>query len=970
MHDLALLRCIAHSSAQAVRLVAGGERSTASTQRPDSDTDIDTDTAKNKVVQGQESRLEESLNELQACLRIHLSECSKNGRQDDTSTIGELATSCSALCGRILAAVQTARGPKRIGKSFDTLNSTRTVLSHSRQALELRKLSERMQDLQTNLASQVRKVLSIYILDSKHQLRQIQVESRRWQCPKSARQKTLSSALRSLETRLRSLQLESPSRVLSPQDIEAFQIHINQMRDQQRCIKRNHVILKSLAFKSHVSRHDTIPEAHQRTFSWVFSTPESQGPSSDLSLKAWLERDSGVFWVSGKPGAGKSTLMKFIADHERTHAALSKWSSPKRTVIVSHYFWCAGTHMQRSHNGLLQTLLFEILRQLPDAIETLLPERWSSPTLANWTMPDLYQALHQIIGRRNLPVKFCFFIDGLDEFEGDHLALCHELKTLAKSENVKLCLSSRPWTVFEQVFGDGKSGHLRLHDVTKNDIANFVLDRFAQYPEIAKNWTPDDFQSIALKISERSQGVFLWVSLATKHLIESLSEGDSSSSALDRLHQYPTDLDDFFSYSLEANPASDQTKMATSLLITEAAENPLDVGIYYFHEMESADPDYFLALSPEPPSRLEHRRQLSRTKQQLETICRGLLKVDQRTGVVNCLHRTVRDYLDQRQTKTMLRSKAPQGFSPSLCLLKACAAWTKSSRAALSEEPKSEFLSSITSLLAASAQIQSREEVALCRRILDDLDACLVAKGPAAEESLQILRTQVVRHRLWQYLSDIQTRQPRYFDMPEVPALVLALFPDYEIGEVRERRRPTGWDEATRKTLLCLFHQGQDPNQPFSTAETLGAKTEKTPWVVLCEHVLPQHDDKHTGNMRKFQARLKSSLENGILEAFLSSGANANARCQRPGKAASVAATDYLLHAFRLCVEGDQVLKELYLEHIHWFIPKEQDHSNAVVQDFFRIMEKTCGKDGSKFLQQVSEKLLQGSTQRRRENIQ
>ncbi|OAA49691.1 NACHT nucleoside triphosphatase [Cordyceps fumosorosea ARSEF 2679] len=771
--------------------------------------------------------------------------------------------------------------------------------------------------------------------------------------------------------------------MLSPNDITLYQTQIQQSRDQTRYLQRDHAVLRSLAFRSNVARHDTIPEAHQKTFSWVFSVPRSQNedepppPSSsssssslfspNLSLHTWLERGHGIFWVSGKPGAGKSTLVKFIADHERTRTALARWSAPKQAAVVSHYFWCAGTPMQRSHAGLLQTLLFEMLRQLPDDIEHLLPERWGSSG-GTWSIPELYRAIYDIVGRDDLPVRFCFFVDGLDEFDGDHEALCRELLALARSENVKLCLSSRPWSVFEEAFGANKMGHLRLHDVTKNDIVDFVLDHFAQHPETTMHLKPSDVQTIALEISQRSQGVFLWVSLATKSLLEALTQDHSPSDLLDRLREYPPELDDLFTYNLDAVPTSDQATMATSLLITEAAEKPLHVGIYHFHAMERADPDYVLALSPEPPGRLEYRRQLAHAAQQLRGVCRGLLAVDPKTSVVSCIHRTVRDYLDQPATKAMLSSRAPPGFSPSLCLVRAAAAWTKTSRAAVSDEPRAEYLSSVTTLLAAAAQIHLPEDAEACRRLVDDLDDCLVSKGPGAEESLQILRTQVVGHRLWWYLSDVQARRPGYLDvLIEVPPLVLALFPDYQIGEVaRERRRPP-WDEAAKKTVLCLLDQGQDPNQPFSTAETLAAKTEKTPWVVLCEHVLPHHDDNapHAGKKAQ-QAQLKSALETGILGAFLSRGADARARCERPGKPVSVVATDYLLHAFRLCGdEDDEVLQELYLQHVHWFAPKDPEHLNAVMGDFLRLVERARGQGEGppRFLQQVSKKLLEVSTQ-------
>ncbi|KAJ6784596.1 hypothetical protein PWT90_05520 [Aphanocladium album] len=959
MDDLALLQCVARCSALALCLIAGGD---AVAHRPPMD-DTDTNTNTNDTSQNEHSeKLEVSLHDLDSMMSRP---SGQNRRLEDASAIKELATSCKSLCSRVLAAAQDSRAPKRIGTSLNTWKASRPAVGSSRQGFELRNLSERLQDLQRSLTSQVGKILTNCVTISRRQIRQMQLDSRRFQCRESARLRILSRLLRSLELKSRSLQQESSDAILSPDDINLFQNQIRKMEEQQIYLKQDHALLKSLAFKSNVARHDTIPEAHQQTFSWVFtSNKPEEASSSDYSLRAWLERGSGIFWVSGKPGAGKSTLMKFIADHESAQKALSIWSAPKRSIIVSHYFWCAGTQMQRSHNGLLQTLLFEILRQLPDVIETLLPARWGVYHMSSWTRDELYQALSDIISRPDLPVKFCFFIDGLDEFEGDHLELCRELMTLVKSENVKLCISSRPWSVFEDAFGSGKTGYLRLHDVTANDIVDFVLDRFGQHSDVTAALTRDESQTLALAISEKSQGVFLWVSLATKCLLEALLLGYSYSQLLDDLHQYPSELDDFFTYNLETIPTGDQVRMATAFLITEAAERPLDIGIYYFHEMEFSDPEYVLKLSPEPPSRLEYRRQLSQTAQQLEVLCRGLLAVDQKTGTVNCLHRTVRDYLDQAEIKAMLSSKAPSGFAPTLCLLKASAAWTKSSRATMSEEPKSEFLSCITSLLVAAAQLQRSEDLALCKQLLDDIDDCLVAKGPSAEESLQIFRTQVISHQLWQYLTDIQTRKPQYFDTLEVPPLVLAVLPGYEIGEVRDRR--LRWDNATKNTVLCLFDQGQDPNKPFSTAETLGAKTEKTPWVVLCEQILPQHDDEHAINIRRLQSHLKLALETGILGTFLQHGANPNARCQRPGKPVSVLATDYLLHAFRFRPEDDQTLKELYLKNTHWFAPKEADHLNAVINDFFRLVERAQGQGDPSFLQQVSENLLTLSTQLQR----
>lgn len=40
----------------------------------------------------------------------------------------------------------------------------------------------------------------------------------------------------------------------------------------------------------------------------------------------WLSFGNGIFHISGKLGSGKSTLMKFLCEHERTIAELQKWA--------------------------------------------------------------------------------------------------------------------------------------------------------------------------------------------------------------------------------------------------------------------------------------------------------------------------------------------------------------------------------------------------------------------------------------------------------------------------------------------------------------------------------------------------------------------------------------------------------------------------------------------------------------------
>jgi hypothetical protein len=55
-------------------------------------------------------------------------------------------------------------------------------------------------------------------------------------------------------------------------------------------------------------------------------------------------------------------------------------------------------------------------------------------------------------------------VDGLDEYEGDHGEMAELIRMLAKSSNVKICVSSRPYLVFDDALQDCPG--LRLQDLT------------------------------------------------------------------------------------------------------------------------------------------------------------------------------------------------------------------------------------------------------------------------------------------------------------------------------------------------------------------------------------------------------------------------------------------------------------------------------------------------------------------------
>ncbi|KAM4054942.1 hypothetical protein HRG_005758 [Hirsutella rhossiliensis] len=151
-----------------------------------------------------------------------------------------------------------------------------------------------------------------------------------------------------------------------------------------------------------------------------------------------------------------------MADHDKTHKALEKWVCPKKHVVAAHYFWTLGSKTQKSQKGLLQTFLYDVFRISPELKGD------------ECTLHELLDALRRIAEHRAFGVGHCIFIDGIDDFDGDHFELRHLLQTLSRSANLKFCLSSRPLNVFEDAFGaDPASKLYYIHDLTRQDILPF-----------------------------------------------------------------------------------------------------------------------------------------------------------------------------------------------------------------------------------------------------------------------------------------------------------------------------------------------------------------------------------------------------------------------------------------------------------------------------------------------------------------
>lgn len=370
--------------------------------------------------------------------------------------------------------------------------------------------------------------------------------------------------------------------------------------------------------------------------------------------------------------------------------------------------------MQKSYRGLLRSLLFDIISNLPRLITPICHEEawWPSlvghdhpETVPKWSEASLLGCLRKLATAENLhdSVKFCLLIDGLDEYDGhvngeakDFIGMCRTLLELTVSARMKICVSSRPENVFHDHFGEDLSRILDVQELTAQDMMRYARDEL-----IDLNWgrlalgklgeTPVQLlESFVHQIQQQSQGVFLWVFLVVRLIRDGFTNEDSFQELQHRLNSLPSDLEPFLKRMLESVKPHYHQKMASFLRITMASRHMgLPMYVYTAHENEydpsrpPVDEVYCGNTGDEDSERLQTRMNQNK---RLYAITHGLLEIN-RDDYVHFLHRTVADFLKTEQMMKFLLDKSHQDFTPCIAILRAYLAnWKVPSHASFRSE--------------------------------------------------------------------------------------------------------------------------------------------------------------------------------------------------------------------------------------------------------------------------------------------
>lgn len=439
-------------------------------------------------------------------------------------------------------------------------------------------------------------------------------------------------------------------------------------------------IARTLQYETMKRREQAIAPTYESTYDWVFQRRprELDGVPLWSSVPDWLEAEaSGIYWITGKPGSGKSTMMRFMMRDSRLDEYLRVWSA-RTSLFVGHYYaWSLGDHLDKSGTGLMRSMLHQMTCADPKLASVLFPRRWAlfhatrdSSRFPEWSEWELEESFAALLRHARNNMRIILFVDGLDEFHTPPMEIITLIRRIAAEPNIKICAASRPWPEFHDAFLDCPSIQMNL--LTYKDIQMYTSLQFSKsrgFLEM-KEIYPDGAESLVNEIITKSTGVFLWTAIVTTNLLASLGEGANLQQLRIILDKLPDDIEKLYSAILATIPPRLLPEMSAMLLIFKAACHPLP-----WFTMWLADEYRGANLSPDPAVVLIKSRKsaLSSLRRRLAARSRGLLDLELLiphggSYTICYLHRTVAEWLERPGVWELISSNMPPDFDPYACL--------------------------------------------------------------------------------------------------------------------------------------------------------------------------------------------------------------------------------------------------------------------------------------------------------------
>ncbi|MCJ1344209.1 hypothetical protein MMC31_002412 [Peltigera leucophlebia] len=393
-------------------------------------------------------------------------------------------------------------------------------------------------------------------------------------------------------------------------------------------------LVRSLSFEQMNNRGIDIEQAADGTCIWLLT---------HNAYRDWLAQDRGLLWISGKPGAGKSTLMKYALQALQQDELMSL----SKPVALSFFFHGQGAEIQRTPLGLFRSLLHQLLKRFPGPLSEVVQtfqsnckdmETWE------WHQKDLQRLLKTCIPKVLEKRAVRILVDALDEcgevaarglvtYFQDLLSRCS-----SANRGLSVCFSCRHYPV---VVIDGGL-ELCVERENHSDIRNYIQEKLQHAIQNDKK-----LHGLQDEIFERSSCIFQWVVVVLDRAIWQHREGYSLPYILRQLYETPADLDSLYQDILQELNKNKQNRSRSLKLMQWIcfARRPLSLTELRFAMIVDSATSYAsLEQCQLSPDFVEDDEKMGK---QLKSLSGGLaeVRVHANKPVAQFIHQSVTDHI-------------------------------------------------------------------------------------------------------------------------------------------------------------------------------------------------------------------------------------------------------------------------------------------------------------------------------------